>query len=372
MAYTSAEFRGVRRALLACNDADRAYLRRWLLRWVDDHGRIKRDAEALPEPDATTRAEVISLANTAATPQEGRKFMDLPHDIQKCVAYIAYLDSSYEEQLAGTCTFVSRPTRLADFRIAYAVTARHVVDNIKELGFEPVLRVNCKPSGAKRHPIAGEWRYHPDPNVDLAAARLTVKKDEGDDLDDEHFDHYNVPWQAIVPDLVNGADPREFYAGDDVFAMGLFYQHSGTQRNIPIVRLGSIAALPEEPVRAIVGTEKQHHEALVEAYLVETRSQQGLSGSPAFVVPMKPVNTLGLVYPTTIYTPKTLRPVYFLGVMTGHFGVKAAEFEESPGQLAKVNVGISVVVPHNKLVELFETDAVKADEEAITAQYEQA
>jgi len=30
--YTSMEFQRVREALLACNDADRAYLRRWILR----------------------------------------------------------------------------------------------------------------------------------------------------------------------------------------------------------------------------------------------------------------------------------------------------------------------------------------------------
>jgi hypothetical protein len=30
--YTSAEFQTARRALLACSDADRAFLRRWLLR----------------------------------------------------------------------------------------------------------------------------------------------------------------------------------------------------------------------------------------------------------------------------------------------------------------------------------------------------
>jgi hypothetical protein len=47
--YTSNEFQAVRKALLACKDADRAYLRRWVLRWVDDHGRIRRDAEPLPE-----------------------------------------------------------------------------------------------------------------------------------------------------------------------------------------------------------------------------------------------------------------------------------------------------------------------------------
>ena len=47
--YTSNEFQAVRKALLACKDADRAYLRRWISRWVDDHGRIRPEAEELPD-----------------------------------------------------------------------------------------------------------------------------------------------------------------------------------------------------------------------------------------------------------------------------------------------------------------------------------
>jgi hypothetical protein len=49
LGYTSMEFQRVREALLACNDADRAYLRRWILRWIDDYGRISREAEKLPD-----------------------------------------------------------------------------------------------------------------------------------------------------------------------------------------------------------------------------------------------------------------------------------------------------------------------------------
>jgi hypothetical protein len=45
--YTSNEFQEVRKALLACKDADRAFLRRWILRWVDDHGHIKGDPKEL-------------------------------------------------------------------------------------------------------------------------------------------------------------------------------------------------------------------------------------------------------------------------------------------------------------------------------------
>jgi hypothetical protein len=43
------EFQTARKALLACKDADRAYLRRWILLWVDDHGHIRPDAEKLAE-----------------------------------------------------------------------------------------------------------------------------------------------------------------------------------------------------------------------------------------------------------------------------------------------------------------------------------
>jgi len=46
--YTSAEFQNVRKALLACSNADRAYLRRWILQWVDEHGHINKDAEQMP------------------------------------------------------------------------------------------------------------------------------------------------------------------------------------------------------------------------------------------------------------------------------------------------------------------------------------
>jgi hypothetical protein len=41
--------RGRKAALLACKDVDRAYLGRWILRWIDDHGRIEPEAETLPQ-----------------------------------------------------------------------------------------------------------------------------------------------------------------------------------------------------------------------------------------------------------------------------------------------------------------------------------
>jgi hypothetical protein len=48
-AYTSAAFQKVREALLACSNADRTFLRRWIVKWIDERGHVLRDAEPLPD-----------------------------------------------------------------------------------------------------------------------------------------------------------------------------------------------------------------------------------------------------------------------------------------------------------------------------------
>jgi hypothetical protein len=63
--------------------------------------------------------------------------------------------------------------------------------------------------------------------------------------------------------------------GDEVYVAGMFTARIGDSRNIPIVRVGIISAMPDEKVRTNYG---YHH-----AYLIESRSIDGLSGSPVFV-----------------------------------------------------------------------------------------
>jgi len=62
--------------------------------------------------------------------------------------------------------------------------------------------------------------------------------------------------------------------GDDVFVVGLFSRRAGQARNIPIIRVGNIVAMPEEPIKTATG--------LQDAYLIELLSIGGLSGSPVF------------------------------------------------------------------------------------------
>jgi len=37
--------------------------------------------------------------------------------------------------------------------------------------------------------------------------------------------------------------------GDETFSIGLFRSHYGQERNIPIIGIGDIAAMPEEPIK---------------------------------------------------------------------------------------------------------------------------
>jgi hypothetical protein len=136
--------------------------------------------------------------------------------------------------------------------------------------------------------------------------------------------------------------------GDEVFLPGLFVNHTGTERNIPIVRIGNIAAMPDEPVESKIGP--------LDAYLVEARSIGGLSGSPVFV-------NLGLHRivdgEMKIATGNMFK---LLGMMHGHWTVKAPKKDEAAkddddedsarmDDLSDeaINMGIAIVVPIERI-----------------------
>jgi hypothetical protein len=67
----------------------------------------------------------------------------------------------------------------------------------------------------------------------------------------------------------------DYFVGADCFMLGRFISRDGRQRNTPTARFGNISMLPIEPIIEEDGN-------LTSAFLVETRSQSGFSGSPVF------------------------------------------------------------------------------------------
>lgn len=249
--------------------------------------------------------------------------------IRNCVAFIGAMDRDRFVPY-GTGFFVVKNTSGKMFQ--QLVTARHVLEDVNREQIH--IRVNLKDGGSGIfYSNVKDWFFHPDntQNVDVAVlpSHASTKK----------FDivHVSIDRELATKKVIQ---KHSIGIGDDVFITGLFTQHVGEVRNIPIVRVGNIAAMPEEPVWT--------GSAYMDAYLIEARSIGGLSGSPVFVH-MAPLRVIeGIVQPTQGLTH------YLLGVMHGHFVIEnpedaVMEGDESAG---KINTGIGVVVPGSKIAEV--------------------
>ena len=94
-----------------------------------------------------------------------------------------------------------------------------------------------------------------------------------------HWDIAIFDQQAIPLNRPEYVKQSEYYdivdIGDEVVTVGLYSTHYGEQKNLPVVRVGNISLMPGEPVFSNRG--------FVTAYLVEIKSNAGLSGSPVYV-----------------------------------------------------------------------------------------
>jgi hypothetical protein len=226
--------------------------------------------------------------------------------------------------------------------ISYAVTAKHVIEGIRNKGADSVLlRVNLKGSGAAWVKTdLSAWNYHPtDPSVDVAISRFSIT---------DQLDHKTIPIGMCAAGAVIAE--QKIDVGDELFLTGLFVSHSGRKHNIPIVRVGNIAAMPNEKVSTRIGD--------IDAYLIEARSIGGLSGSPVFV------NVSGVRHGNlSLIGPK----FFLLGLMHGHFdsGFLKEGVNEVPLAIETVNMGIGIVVPIDKVMETINQPIFRIAEDQI-------
>jgi hypothetical protein len=265
--------------------------------------------------------------------------MQIPDEIRKCVAFVGRRKGD-EDKIVGTGFFVGVPIEGSNYPALFFVTARHVVDSANKVG-EIYLRVNKRDGQSVSIFVpAAEWYPHPDPDVDVVAMKAPL-------LTGCDYRHY--PSQSFATDGVIASEGIGI--GEEVFVPGMFLHHQGRDRNIPIVRSGTIAAMSEEPIWVTWDKGKR-----IEALLIDCISTGGLSGSPVFVYLDNTRATADGSFP--------LGPgakYYLLGLVHGHCTNEGEASEDALFREQKlVNAGIAIVVPASKIAEFFETDEMKA------------
>jgi hypothetical protein len=275
--------------------------------------------------------------------------MTIPDEIRKCVGFVGFQMADGSTRLAGTVFFVSRDVPSTDRVFVYAVTAKHVIKKIKDKGLDAVLfRLNLKGLNAQWAKSKMEdWVFHPDSTVDVALMRFGMT---------DQMDHRVFPLEGSATSAV--ITNHQIGIGDEVFLAGLFSPHYGKKNNIPIVRIGNIAAMPQEKVNTQIGE--------MDAYLIEARSIGGLSGSPVFV-------QIGGIRHGAVTVSSGLQ-FFLLGLMHGHFDSQILHQDATEDSIKSeaVNMGIGIVVPVEKIVETIKqpkiVDADRLEEERLKKQ----
>jgi hypothetical protein len=228
------------------------------------------------------------------------------------------------------------PTSTAPVKnFVFLVTAKHVARKIENK--QCYLRVNLKSGGSDLVGLENiPWFFHPDEVVpsDVAVYPFALPPEVI-----KQFDFEAIPVSMLLTD--NTRISQGIGEGDEVFIIGLFSRHTGNQKNLPIVRTGTIAMISEEPVST-------QNFGSIEAYLIESRSIKGLSGSPVFVAKQNGLNFAGHIIPSSKIT------LHLLGLMHGHWEIEPGEsldLDDAEGGADSVNVGIAIVIPAKHILE---------------------
>ena len=278
--------------------------------------------------------------------------MIIPAVIRDCVAFIGYMANG-KMSATGSGFFLAKQLEGTDRNVRYLITAQHVINKIRTESDVQVVyvKVNMKDGSARWIPTdIGEWKLHPaEPqNVDVAALSIYG-------IGDWENAQYMAFDESVAKDESSLRDM--FGLGDEVNIVGLFTKSYGRMRNYPIVRCGTIARMPDEKIPVKL-SEADIGET--DAYLIETHSTGGLSGSPVFL------NVGGVRYIDG--EPKFRESLYcLLGLVHGHWDMSVgankdilAEYKEI---IENINTGISVVIPATQIFEVLEHEEFAQERE---------
>jgi hypothetical protein len=280
--------------------------------------------------------------------------MRFNRDGRKCVVFLGYPDHTKGAngiRCEGTGFLIQYENGF------YLVTARHVAHVLGETGC--VARINKKDGSSGN--VDGDfvrWFYHPDENVDVAVTPFGIGPEWGFDF------LYLDGGKLLLTKERETVDHVEL--GDMCYTVGLFRVLVGNQRNLPVIHTGNLARLAGEEPIPIRDDHAPGGRRLVDGYLVETQSLSGLSGAPVFIRQSLRV---------TLYAHPEAKPhvpehldllaykdeVLLLGMWQAAWEAPAGEVLtlDRGGKEMTVPVGMGVVVPATKIVEVLELPDLK-------------
>jgi hypothetical protein len=285
--------------------------------------------------------------------------MRFPESMRKCVVYCARTYKAGPEVRVSSCGtgfLVSVPNPVdPDLVTFFVVTAKHVAAEL--LKGDWLIRVNT--TDGKSSDFHGtrdqRWWFHPTrPEcVDVAVIPFPG-------VSDGVLDAASVPLSMFLDEKT--IHEVNIGAGDEVHITGIFNQMTKHSRNLPIVRTGNVALIPEAGTVVAQATLGQGTEPVgIEGYLIEARSIGGLSGSPTFV---RATGTIQSPSQNKVTGKMESRewsvpgPYYLLGLMHGHWEILSEKRNDPEpgtarrGDLGSVNMGIAIVVPARQIKEV--------------------
>lgn len=291
--------------------------------------------------------------------------MRIDDRVKKSVVFFGYPDGAPGR---GGIRCIGTGFLMAYHRVSYLVTNAHVS---RVLGADPFLiRVNRSDGTAENLLVdRAEWCDHPDATVDVSITPFFI--------DILKYDCVYLDLGKMTPERFA---VHNIGAGNFTYTVGLFRLLSGEKRNLPVVHTGHIAMMPGDeriPVRDWTDPKKQKT-VLVEGYLVEAQTLSGLSGSPVFVRPEIIIDMAASLRPNQdvpehIAKSKALivgplDSFMLLGVWQGAWEAKPEEaLAAEIGKEVRVSVGMGVVVPYQKIMEVLDLPNVKKHREAVIA-----
>src|SRR6266849_1958556 len=163
--------------------------------------------------------------------------MIIPDEMRKCVVFVGYRRASDQTMILGGSAFwIVRPMPdFPDQNLAYLVTAAHIIKKIADKSVSTIqLRWNFTDgTWGFIETKATDWVLHDDPAADVAVLQI------GFDTKDHDHLAWHVRWTATPKEVKRYG----IGVGNELFFVGLFTRHSQTTKNIPIVRVGNIAAM---------------------------------------------------------------------------------------------------------------------------------